>query len=90
MRTESEDTWGPIFSSLKAIEGCNVEGRTKIMDQEKSIYHSFKIAISNSRISSDMLHFRNTMSRVLGSERLMGVFYYERALRAPLLSQCSM
>ena len=57
------------------------------MDQEKSIYKSYRTIMEKAKLFLDILHVKKNMSPHLGSQKSSGLALYERAVRSPSREQ---
>ena len=72
-----------VFTNLKRVSEFNVQGRFKIVDQEKSIDCSFENVMEYAKLFLDPLHVMKNMLKALGKEKAAGIAQYERSVHAP-------
>lgn len=80
---ECHEYWHRVFSECQKLEGFDVESRTTIVDQEKSIDSAYKDVFQNAKMFLDPMHVRKNMGSALGASRAVGISLYDKALYAP-------
>lgn len=92
--SECKEMWTEVFTACAEIPNFDIQNRTTIVDQEKSIHTAFNDCMQNAKLFLDPLHVKKNMSKCLGSssssERNVAINLYENALKAPTIELCVM
>lgn len=86
--TEREETWMPIFQAMADLDAFNVERRTYVVDQQKSINLAFRRTMEKYNLFLDWMHVRNSMAPKIRTERSQRLSLNDMALKAPSKHQC--
>lgn len=80
---ECYESWKVVFDACAELEGFDVESRTTIVDQEKSIDKAYRECFTNAKLFLDPLHVKKNLGPKLGAGKAIGLHLYEQAVHAP-------
>lgn len=72
-----------VFDDLNTIPNSDVEGRVKVVDQEKSIDSTYRIHVGHYHLVLDPLHVEKNMKRAIGEEKTAAIALYVMDVHAP-------
>ena len=74
---ECYDSWKMVFQACAMMDGFDVETRTTILDQERSIYKAYRECFKKAKFFLDPLHVRKNLRPKLGAIKAIGLQLYE-------------
>lgn len=81
IETKCSTTYNTVVDSLKQMLGFYVEGLATIVDQQTSIYSSYREVKDHAEIFIDSIHVEKNVPKI-DAEKSNGIRFYQKDLRA--------